>query len=70
MKLEETTDAEPWVDQIVADVRTAREALLAEAGHDLRVLCRRLRERQSAAGRKIVRREPRRIKQAANGRAE
>ncbi len=51
----------PWVDPIVSEVRAAREALLAEAGYDLHKLCEMLRTRQSAAGRRVVRREPRRI---------
>ena len=63
MKLEEPTYTEPWADPIVAEIRAAREALLADAGYDLHVLCERLREKQVAAGRKIVRREPRRVKQ-------
>ena len=56
---------EPWVDPIVAEVRAAREALLAEANFDLHTLCERLRARQEAAGRQVVRREPRRVSRAA-----
>ena len=63
MKFEEPAYTEPWVDPIVAEVRTAREALLADAGYDLHVLCERLREKQAAAGRKVVRREPQRVTQ-------
>ena len=66
MKFEESTHTEPWVDPIVAEVRTAREALLADAGYDLHVLCERLRARQDAAGRKVVRREPRRVTRAGD----
>lgn len=51
--------SEPWVDPIVAEVRAAREALLAEANFDLHTLCEHLRARQEAAGRQVVRREPR-----------
>ena len=64
MKLEESAYTEPWVDPIVAEVRAAREALLADASYDLHVLCERLREKQVAAGRKVVRRRPRRVTQA------
>ena len=49
----------PWVDLIVAEVRAAREALLANADYDLHTLCERLRARQAAARRQVVRREPR-----------
>ncbi len=66
MKFEEPAYTEPWVDPLVAEVRTARETLLADAGYDLHVLCERLREKQVTAGRKIVRREPRRVTQTSN----
>ena len=64
MKSEEPTVTESWVDPIVSEVRTAREALLADACYDLHVLCERLRARQDTAGRKVVRREPRRVTRA------
>lgn len=59
MKPEDPTQTMPWVDPIVADVRAIRQALLADAGYDLHLLCDRLRDRQASAGRKVVRREPR-----------
>jgi hypothetical protein len=52
---------EPWIDPIVAEVRAAREALLADAGYDLHTLCELLRARQAAAGRQVVHRQPRRV---------
>lgn len=52
---------EPWVDSIVAEVRAAREALLADANFDLHVLCEQLRERERSARHKIVNRKPRRV---------
>lgn len=66
MRFEEPAYTEPWVDPIVAEIRTAREALLADAGYDLHVLCERLRKMQVAADRKVVRREPRRVTQTSN----
>ena len=45
---------EPSYDPIVADVRAVRAALFAAAGHDIRELCRRARERQATSGRKVV----------------
>ena len=44
----------PWEDPIVAEVRSAREALFAAAGYNLEELSRRLREEQLAAGRTAV----------------
>jgi len=52
-------DALRWRDPIVAEVRAAREALLAEAGYDLHTLCESLRSRQAAEGRPAVSRPPR-----------
>ena len=49
-----------WEDPIVAEVRKVRENLLAEAGYDLDELSRRLREKQTASGRTVVVRSPRR----------
>lgn len=46
---------EPWRDDpIVAEVRAARERLLAEAGGDLDVLFARLKAREAARGRQLV----------------
>ncbi len=61
---EQTRAEEVWLDPIVAEVRAAREALLAEAGYDLHTLCENLRARQAQVGRQVVRREPRRIADA------
>lgn len=47
---------EPWKDPIVAEVRRHREALFAEAGYDVRELCRRLRERQEVSGHRVLKR--------------
>ena len=63
----EPTHTEQWVDPIVTEVRTAREALLAKAGYDLHTLCELLRAKQTAANRKVVRREPRRVGEIADG---
>jgi len=49
----------PWVDPIVAEVRAARERIVAAVGGDLHVLCEQLRARQAAAGRIPVRHAPR-----------
>ncbi|MES2179944.1 MAG: hypothetical protein V4550_18935 [Gemmatimonadota bacterium] len=46
-------DAGDWVgeDEIVAEVRAARDAIFARAGYDIQELGRQLRARQAAAGR-------------------
>lgn len=49
----------PWQDPIVAEVRAARQQLLAKVGYDLHALCELLRSQQAAEGRKSVRRTPR-----------
>ena len=49
----------PWVDPIVAEVRAARERIVAAVGGDLHLLCEQLRARQAAAGRIPVRHAPR-----------
>jgi hypothetical protein len=49
----------PWVDPIVAEVRAARERIVAAVGGDLHALCEQLRARQAAAGRIPVRHDPR-----------
>jgi hypothetical protein len=48
----------------VAEVRKAREKLLAAAGYDLEELCRRLNEQQQREGRGTVARPPRTPKRA------
>jgi hypothetical protein len=52
-------DMKPWEDPIVAEVRSAREALLAASAYDLEELCRRLRQEQQAGGRTVVTLPPR-----------
>jgi hypothetical protein len=49
----------PWVDPIVAEVRAARERIVAAVGGDIHLLCEQLRTRQAAAGRIPVRHAPR-----------
>jgi len=39
----------PWVDPIVAEVRAARERIVAAVGGDIHLLCEQLRARQAAA---------------------
>jgi len=51
--------AERWEDPVVAEVRKAREKLLAAAGYDLEELCRRLNEQQQREGRGTVTRPAR-----------
>jgi hypothetical protein len=45
---------QPWTDEIVAEVRSAREQLFAECGNDLKTLAGRLRAAQEASGRPAV----------------
>ncbi len=54
--IERDERSEPWKDPIVAEVRRHREALFAEAGYDVRELCRRLRERQEVSGHRVLKR--------------
>jgi len=56
---ESEQDMKPWEDPIVAEVRSAREALLAASAYDLEELCRRLRQEQHAGGRTVVTLPPR-----------
>jgi len=49
----------PWVDQIVAEVRAARVALLAAASYDLERLAERLRQEQASSGRRVMTFPPR-----------
>ena len=44
-------DEQPWTDEIVAEVRSAREQLFAACGYDLRTFAERLRAEQEASGR-------------------
>ena len=59
----------PWVDPIVAEVRAARERIVAAVGGDLHLLCEQLRARQAAAGRIPVRHAPR-LPRLETGQAE
>jgi hypothetical protein len=59
----------PWVDPIVAEVRAARERIVAAVGGDIHLLCEQLRARQAAAGRIPVRHAPR-PPRSENGQAE
>jgi hypothetical protein len=49
-----------WQDPIVAEVRAARAALFAAAGHDIREFCRRARAAQADSGHAVVTRRSRR----------
>jgi hypothetical protein len=48
-----------WRDPIVAEVRRVREELFAATGYDIREFCRRLREKQTRSGHRVVTRGPR-----------
>jgi hypothetical protein len=48
-----------WTDEIVEEVRKAREAHAAANGHDLRRIFQDLKQRQDASGRKVVTLAPR-----------
>jgi len=47
-------DAIPWTDEIVAQVRAAREQLFASCDYDLEKLADRLRHDEGARGRSAV----------------
>ena len=47
-------DVKPWKDEIVAEVRSAREQLFACCDYDLEKLADRLRHDESARGRPTV----------------
>jgi hypothetical protein len=47
-------DQQPWTDEIVAEVRLARERVFAECDYDLKKLAERLRAAQEAGGRAVV----------------
>jgi len=49
----------PWVDPIVAEIRAARDRIVAAVDGDLHALGELLRARQAAAGRIPVRHLPR-----------
>jgi hypothetical protein len=48
-----------WKDEIVEEVRTARNQIGAEFGHDLQRIVKSLRKMQVASGHKVVTLEPR-----------
>jgi len=52
---ENKPETQPWRDPIVAEVREAREALFAAAGHDVHEFCRRLREREEESDHPVIR---------------
>jgi len=47
-------DEQPWTDEIVAEVRSAREQLFAACDYDLEKLAERLRQNQKVSGRAVV----------------
>lgn len=47
-------DEQPWTDDIVAEVRSAREQLFAACNYDLEKLADRLRQAQKASGHAVV----------------
>jgi len=47
-------DEQPWIDEIVAEVRSAREQLFAACDYDLEKLAERLRQNQKVSGRAVV----------------
>jgi hypothetical protein len=47
-------DEQPWTDEIVAEVRSAREQLFAACDYDLEKLADRLRQAEKASGRAVV----------------
>lgn len=47
-------DGQLWTDEIVAQVRAAREQIFAECNYDLNKLANRLRESQAASGQVAV----------------
>jgi hypothetical protein len=50
-----------WRDAIVEEVRKIREEYAARFGHDLKAICRDLRERQAKSGREVVSLPPKRL---------
>lgn len=47
-------DEQAWTDEIVAEVRSAREQLFATCDYDLKKFAERLRAEQEASGRTTV----------------
>lgn len=57
-----------WQDPIVEEVRRRREQYAAQFNHDLKAICRDLRERQKRSGHRVVSLPPNRVDaQAAKG---
>jgi hypothetical protein len=52
------TQPDPWTDEIVEEVRRAREKLLAEFDYDIRKLGNWLKEDQKRFGDRLVREAP------------
>ena len=48
-----------WRDPIVEEIRQYRQQYAARFNHDLKAICRDLRERQKKGGRKVVSLPPR-----------
>lgn len=47
-------EEQPWTDQIVAEVRSAREQLFAACDYDLEKLADRLHQAEKASSRAVV----------------
>jgi hypothetical protein len=54
-----------WRDPIVEEVRRYREEYAARFHHDLKAICRDLRERQEKSGRKIVSLPPKHLREGS-----
>ena len=50
-----------WRDPIVEEIRQYRQEYAAQFNHDLKAICRDLRERQEKGGRKVLSLPPRSI---------
>ena len=63
-----TMPADARRDPIVEEVRQVREQYAAQFNHDLKAICRDLRERENKSGRKVVSLPPKRVpKESAEG---
>jgi hypothetical protein len=67
MSMPDDEPQSPWVDPIVAELRAARERIVAAVGGDLHALCEQLRARQAAAGRIPIRHAPRALDEGRGG---
>ncbi len=56
---------EPIQDEVMQEVRAVREAYAARFGYDVRALFEHARQQAHRSDREIVRREPRRVEDAA-----